>query len=198
MNEGQPKPSISQNATAAPTAPADAADRCLQCHAQAPGARYRFWVARRQRLTPHIVHEEKAFICDRCAGARLRFAPRVVLLLWVPALALGTLLVSRPFVGDLRRLFTAGIWMRPGQFGPAFRLVLLLGLLFLLVALIRLARRQLLAVRYRLFHRLPYSGSVTRLAIQLRKKELLRDLHLSESSALFLTEEDRAIRARHY
>ena len=86
--------------------------------------------------------------------------------------------------------------MRPGQFGPIFRLVLFLGLLFRLLALVRFACRQLQAVRERLFHRLPYSGSVTRLAIQLRKKQLLRDLHLSESSALFLTEEDRAIRVR--
>jgi hypothetical protein len=193
MSEGQQKPSLTPPATAAS---ADEADRCLQCHAQAPGARYRFWVARRQRLSPYIVHEEKAFICDRCAGARLRFAPRVVLFLWVPALALVTLIISRPLVRDLQRLFSTGIWMRPGQFGPIFRLVLFLGLLFLLVALIRLAYKQLQAVRERLFHLLPYSGSVTRLAIQLRKKELLRTLHLSESNALFLTEEDRAIRAR--
>jgi hypothetical protein len=39
---------------------------------------------------------------------------------------------------------------------------------------------------------------VARLVIQLRKKELLRSLHLNEANALFVTEEDRALRARHY
>src|SRR5437867_1631435 len=186
MSADQSKPSIPPKATALPTPQADAADRCLKCNAHTPGARYLFWVAKRQTLSPHIVHEEKAFICDRCAGAWVRFSPLIVLLLWVPVLALITLFVGYGVVRS---------WTRGFPVGGALRLMLLLGLLFLIVVLIRLAWGQLHAIRARLFHRLLYSSSVARLAIQLRKKELLRSLHLSESNALFLTEDHALLRS---
>src|SRR5262245_57920256 len=117
MSEGQPKPLMPQNAAAgpAPAPQANEADRCLQCNRQAPGARYRFWVARRHRLSRHIVHEETTFLCDRCAGARLRFAPRVALLLWVPVLALLALFACRRVATDFGLPFTAEFGMRTGR-----------------------------------------------------------------------------------
>jgi len=149
--------------SAAPVPPADAADRCLKCKARAAGARYRFFVTRRQSLSRAIIHEERAFICDRCARARLRFAPLVVLLLWVPVLVLAALIT---------------------------RLWLSVLLLLTIHGLMRLAWRQLRAIRYRLYHHPPYSGAVARLAIELRKREVLRSLHLFEADVTFRTEAD--------
>jgi hypothetical protein len=184
-----------------PPAPqADAADRCLKCNSQTTGAHYPFWVARRQTLYPHILHQEKVFICDRCGAAQVRFAPLVVVLLWTPILGVILLLVGYGVVLDVKRVINCINWGFGGrtfQIGMALRFVLFLGLVFIMAALQRLAWRQLRAVRECLFHRPPYSNSVARLAIHLRKKELLRSLRLSESNALFLTE-DEIIRARPY
>jgi hypothetical protein len=165
---------------------ADEADCCLRCKQQGPGAHYSFFVAMKQSLSHQIVHEEKVFLCDRCAQARVRFAPLVVLLFWVPALALVAVFVFALVLRDWRMLITLGIGTRARWLGMPWRLMVLLGLLFLIAVLVRLASRQLRAIRHRLFHRLPYSGSVVLLAIQLRKKELLRSLHLNEKNALFL------------
>jgi hypothetical protein len=194
MNEVQSKPSNPQNASVPPASQADTADRCLKCNRQTPGAHYPFWVARRQTLCPHILHEEKVFICDRCAAARVRFAPLVVVLLWTPILGAILLFVGYWVMLDVRRVILGG---RAFQIGMTLRFVLFLGMVFVMAALQRIAWRQLRAVRERLFHRPPYSSSVARLAIQLRKKELVRSLHLSASSALFLTE-DEVSRARPY
>jgi hypothetical protein len=70
------------------------------------------------------------------------------------------------------------------------RLWLSVLLLLIISGLIRLAWRQLRAIRYRLYHHPPYSGAVARLAVELRKKEVLRALHLLESDVTFRTEED--------
>jgi hypothetical protein len=175
----------------------DETARCIHCRELALGACYPFWVVKRGAFSHHIVHEERPFLCDRCAAARLRFAPLAVLLVWVPALALGALIASLPVLLDLKVLSAVGIWGSVGLVRLGVRLMLLLGLLFLLAGLLRLAFRQLRAVRERLFHHPPYSGSVARLAIALRKQDLLRALRLSESNAFFLTEEDRSVRMRH-
>jgi hypothetical protein len=98
---------------------------------------------------------------------------------------------------DVRRVINWGLGGRAFQIGMTLRFVLFLGLVFVMAAVQRLAWRQLRAVRQRLFHRPPYSTSVARLAIQLRMKELVRSLHLSESNALFLTE-DEVSRVRPY
>jgi hypothetical protein len=177
--------------TAALVSLADKTNHCLKCNEQTPGAYYRFWVARKQRRGQNILHEEKAFLCDRCAEARVRFAPQVVLFLWAPLLALVALIVCRTVVRDLLLLSTLGSWSKGSWVELTFRVALFGALVMLLVGLVRLAWRQLHAARWRLFHHLPYSGSIAQLAIQLRKKVLLRSLRLSESSALFLTEEDR-------
>jgi hypothetical protein len=101
--------------------------------------------------------------------------------------------------------FTPEFGMRSGRVGAGGRLWFFLGMLFVSVGLLvasalltRQAWKQLSAVRQRLFHGPPYSASVARLAIELRKRDLLRSLHLTELNAVFLTEEDPAIRARRY
>lgn len=168
---------------------ADEADHCLKCKHQGPGGHYRFFVAKKKGI-PHgptseeragalgagsspwaeaglshrIIHEQSAFICDRCARARVAFAPLVVLILWVPLLALAVLLTD---------------------------LVVSVPLLFVTVILIRLAWRQCRAAWYRLYQFPPYSDSVARLAIKLEKREVLRSLHLTESEVTFLTESER-------
>jgi hypothetical protein len=111
------------------------------------------------------MHEEKAFVCDRCARARVCFAPLAILCLWVPPLMLAALIFWR-------------------------RLWLSVPLLFVIVGLGRLAWGQLRAVRYRLYHHPPYNGAVARLAVQVRKRELLRSLHLLESDVTFRAEAD--------
>jgi hypothetical protein len=92
----------------------------------------------------------------------LRVAPLVVLLLWVPVLVFVEL-CSWP------------------------RLWVSLPLLLVIVGLIRLAWRQLQAIRHGLYHDPPYSSAVARLAIELRKREVLRSLHLFESDVTFRT-----------
>jgi len=197
-SEDRSKPSIQQNAGSPPALQTVAADRCLKCNQETSGARYRFWVARRQTLAPQILHEEKVFICDRCAGARVRFPALIVLLLWVPLLALLALVVGNGVVRSLARVVNMGLGQTRGfQLGLGARLVLVLGLLFLIGVLIRLSWRQFRAVRERQFYLLPYSNSVARLAIHLRRKELLRSLRLSKASALFLTQ-DNPILPRQY
>jgi hypothetical protein len=158
-----------------PAAPADPADRCLRCRRQAPGAYYAFGVARARGLSHRILHEESAFICDHCARAELRFAPLVVLLLWVPVFWLcGGLLCQ---VAALYTHLTT-LWLS-------------LPVLFILVGLVRSAWRQLRAVRLGLYHRPPYSSTVAHLAIRLRKKELLRSLHVLETEVRFFAAAER-------
>jgi hypothetical protein len=164
LARGEPR-AAERAPSGAPVRSADAADCCLKCKARAAGAQYRFFVTRRQSPSRAIIHEERAFICDRCARARLRFAPLVVLVLWVPLLVLTALITWR-------------------------RLWVSVPLLLIIIGLIRLAWRQLRAIRYRLYHHPPYSGAVARLAIELRKREVLRSLHLFEPDVTFRTEAD--------
>jgi hypothetical protein len=161
---GEPR-AVERAPSGPPVPPADAADCCLKCKARAAGAQYRFFVTRRQSLSGAIVYDEKVFICDRCARARLRVAPLVVVLLWIPVLVLTEL-------SSWRHLWVS------------------VPLLLVIVGLIRLAWRQLQAIRHRLYHHPPYSSAVAHLAIKLRKREVLRSLHLFESDVTFRTEAD--------
>jgi hypothetical protein len=105
-------------------------------------------------------------------------------LLSLAALAVGRLLW--PFLV----LLLGHQWGLGRRYGLFLGLLgLFLALLSLIAALTRLAWRQLAATRRGLYRRPPYSGSVARLAIQLRKSDLLKSLHLSESNAVFLGEE---------
>jgi hypothetical protein len=100
------------------------------------------------------------------------FAPLVVVALWIPILAAAVLL-------------TWGMnWL--------YRLCLSLPLLFITIGLVRLAWRQVGALRDGRFRYPPYSGAVARLAITLRKKEILRSLHLADPDVTFVAEADQA------
>jgi hypothetical protein len=99
----------------------------------------------------------------------VRFAPLVVLFFWLPVLAVAVLLTRH----------TIWLW---------------LPLLFIMAGLVRLAVRQLRASRYRLYHHPPYSGTVARLAIELRQREVLRSLHKAAPDVVFFTEVDRAVK----
>jgi hypothetical protein len=131
------------------------------------------------------------FICDRCARAELRFAALIVLCLWVPVLVAFVLLTTCQVVASVVRLnaFNHGSLMR----NIGIFLVLGLPTLYLAAGLIRMAWKQLVAARYGLYHQPPASGPVAKLAIQLRKKQILRSLHMSEGDVRFLTEADRGI-----
>jgi hypothetical protein len=154
-------------APAAQTPPprAEAADRCLKCRKPGPSAHYGFSVVRTQGLSRRLLHEEQAFICDRCARAETRFAPLVVLLLWVPLVALAVLCTWRT------------LWLS-------------LPLLFIAVALVRVAWKQLRAVGHQMYHHPPYSATVAHLAIRLRKKDLLRSLRVVEGEVRFCADAD--------
>jgi hypothetical protein len=141
-------------------------ERCLKCKRQSPGTYYTIYVARRQSISGSILYQESSFLCDRCARARLRVAPLVAFCLWIPVLVVGALFLRR-------------------------RLWLSLPLVFLIVGLVKQAFRQFRAIHLQLYHRPPYSRSVARLAIQMRKRDILRQLHLSEAEVIFLTEADR-------
>jgi hypothetical protein len=191
-----PLPALQTLAQEGPAVAVQAAepDRCLNCKRQAPGTQYPFCVAARQRLSFRVVHVEKAFLCDRCARAQVRFAPLVVLFLWIPVL-LGVAGLLCYFLGPALLNYSRG-------FGQTRHLGLFMGLLLSLVALlgvigilVRLAWRQLEAVQDGDYRRPPYSSTVARLAIHLRKKELLRTLKLRKENAWFLTQEDRSLQA---
>jgi hypothetical protein len=152
-----------RTAAAAPGAAGDGADRCLRCRKQAPGTHYPFFVALRHSPLRRIIHEERAFICDRCAAAQVRFAPLVALFLWVPVLALAVLRYRHS-------------------------LVTLPLLLFVTAGVLRLVFRQLRACRGRRFRQPPFSEAVARLAIRLRQREVLRSLHWSAADVVFLTD----------
>jgi hypothetical protein len=113
----------------------------------------------------------------------------VVLSLWLPVLAIISAILGFGIARSVARLVVAGVGTWTFQISMAWRLMVLAGLIGLIVVLLRLALRQLHAVRDRLYYRLPYSVSVARIAIELRKKELLRSLHLGASNAVFLTED---------
>jgi hypothetical protein len=59
-------------------------NRCLRCREQAEGMAYRFAVVQSPTPGDRIVREETAFICNRCAEARLRHRAWLVLLTGVP------------------------------------------------------------------------------------------------------------------
>jgi hypothetical protein len=183
---------VEQDTGAPLTKSARDADCCLQCKKQGPGDHYVFFAARKKGLSSRIItsegrertgegdlvssneqtrshriiHEERVFICDRCARARVGFAPLAALIIWVPLLALGML------------LFWSRIWLS-------------VPLLLITIAVVRLAWKQLRAVRYGLYRHPPYNDSIARLAIKLRKREVLRAVHLPESEVTFLTELER-------
>src|SRR5262249_41572257 len=59
-------------------------NRCLRCRQQAEGMAYRFAVVYSPGSGDRTVREETAFLCNRCAEARLRRRAWLVLLTGVP------------------------------------------------------------------------------------------------------------------
>jgi hypothetical protein len=59
-------------------------NRCLRCQEQAEGMAYCFYVGHGQGLECRVIRKETAFICNRCAEARLRHRAWLVLFTWVP------------------------------------------------------------------------------------------------------------------
>jgi hypothetical protein len=162
-------------------------NRCVCCREETMGLDYRFAIGQREGLGCRIVHEETAFVCNRCAAARLRRRAWLLLLTWVPVglLACGGLLALATTV----RLYGNPLWR---GYVPALvtLFVLSFGLLVVAGLLIRLAYRHLRCVTgYE--HEGVVDPAVTRMAIDLRKKEILSRLPVPEASVQFLTCWDR-------
>jgi hypothetical protein len=163
-------------------------NRCLRCQNQAEGMDYRFAVVESPSPGYHQVHEEKAFVCNRCAEARLRRSAWLVLFTWVPLgfLAFGVLFALAVSV------YINGNPFRPGYVPTAGALFLLsMALLVITGLLVGLVWRHLRWVTGKSYQydRFP-EAVVTRMAIQLRKKEILSWLDLPEESASWLPPEN--------
>src|SRR5262249_11890647 len=113
----------------------------------------------------------------------------VVLLLWIPVLAPIALGVGYGVVRSFNHVWDLGYLPRGFIFSVAWRLMLVTALFVLIAILIRLALQQLQAVREPWYCYLTYTNAVVKLVIGMRKKEVLRSLHLSEANVAFLTED---------
>jgi hypothetical protein len=164
-------------------------NRCLRCQRQAEGMDYRFAVVQSPTSGYDTVNEEKAFICNRCAEARLRRSAWLVLLTWVPA---GLLASCGWFLLALTVWLHGNPWRR--AYLPTVGILFLLsfGLLVVTGLAFRLACRHLRLVTGKGYQheRFPDAG-VTRMAIDLRKKEILSRLPLSASRVRFLIPSER-------
>jgi hypothetical protein len=164
-------------------------NRCLRCQREAEGMDYPFAVVQSPTAGYHTVNEEKAFICNRCAEARLRRSAWLVLLTWVPA---GFLASGGCFLLALRVWLHGNPWRRAYLPTVGILFLVSLGLLVLTGLAFRLACRHLRWVtgkRYQ-HERFPDAG-VTRMAIEVRKKEIVSRLPLPESRVRFLIPSDR-------
>jgi hypothetical protein len=162
----------------------------LRCQKDGRGKQYPFSVGVRQSRSYRLVHEERPFICDRCALAWLRRNACLALLCWVPPFLVAA-------AGVLRlafRVYTEGNPFRAAYLPAVGGLSLLgFGLLALAGLVVRMAWRQLRGAGPGpwLRDRLP-DPAVTRMAIGLRKKDLLQALHLPGARVMFLTQGGRA------
>jgi hypothetical protein len=153
---------------------------CLKCRKRGEGHFYPFYVGVRQAF--RIVHEERPFICNRCAANRLRFTPRVILVVAGPLFVLAFF----GLLGRILHFFLNGDSIAMGRF---FRTACLL---YTTGVFLRLAFKQLVHVRRQLHLRSPFPAQpTTRMAIQISQKQLLKELHLSQSSAVFFTEAEQ-------
>jgi hypothetical protein len=157
--------------------------RCLRCREQAEGMPYHFAVVHNEGHECRVIRQENAFICNRCAEARLRRPAWVALLTGVP---LG-LLASRGLFAVTTRVWLYANPLRRAYLPTVAVLFLLsLGLLVITGLLVRLAYRHLRCVRGKGYQheRFP-DPAVTRIAIALRRKEILSRLPLPEASVQF-------------
>jgi hypothetical protein len=166
-------------------------NRCLRCGEQAEGMAYRIAVARRQDLGYRIVHEESAFICNRCTEARLRRRACLVLFTWVP---LGLLASGGLFSLAVRFWACASPFRRGNLPASGMLFIVSMGLLVVTGLLVRLACRHLHWVSEKGYQHERFADTqVTCMAIDLRKKEILSRLGLPEASVRFLTPHDQPL-----
>jgi hypothetical protein len=165
-------------------------NRCLRCQQQAEGRVYRFAVGQGQGLECSILHEETAYICNRCAAARLRRSAWLLLLTWVPV----GLLASGGLLALAARVWLyANPWRRGYLPAVGTLFILSMGLLVVMGLLVRLAcRHWRWTAQQGSEHARFADPAVTRMAIELRKKDILSRLPLPESSVRFLIPHNRA------
>jgi hypothetical protein len=199
-------------------------NRCLRCQRKAEGMDYPFAVAQRHGPDCRLVQEQKAFICSRCAEERLRGCawlvlftcylgppgPRgvrcaeerlrgcawLVLFTWVP---LGLAASGGVLTLALRAWLYANPFRRGHVPTVAMLLLLSLGLLVVTGLAVRFVWRHLRWVNAKGYQYEPSPDpAVTRMAIELRKNEILSRLPLPESSMRFLTLPDRWELTKHW
>jgi hypothetical protein len=155
--------------------------QCVRCRRIGEGAVYPFVVGRRQAIAYRVIHEERPFICDRCARARLRFTPLVILAVAAPLFFLALLGILNRLLGILLRGYPIAL----------FRLLNTMALLYLTGVLVWLAVRQLLRIRRGVYQQGPSPDrTVTRMAMDIRKTDILRTLRHSRDDVLFIAQED--------
>jgi hypothetical protein len=145
---------------------------------------YHFAVVHSQGLECRVIQQETAFLCNRCAEARLRRRAWLVLFTGVP---LG-LLASAGLFWLAARVWLYANPLRRGYLPTvAVLFIVSLGLLVVTGLLVRLACRHLGWVRGKGYQneRFP-DPAVARMAIELRKKEILSRLPVPESRVRFL------------
>jgi hypothetical protein len=150
---------------------------------------YRFAVVHSQGRERRVIQQETAFICNRCAEARLRSRAWLILFTWVPV----GLLAFGGFFSLAGRVWLYGNPLRRGYL-PAVAVLFLvsLGPLVVTALLVQLACRHLRWVRGKGYQheRFP-DPAVTRMAIELRKKQILSRLPVPESTVRFWIPCDR-------
>jgi hypothetical protein len=167
-----------------------ATNQCLRCKGEAEGSFFPFAVGKLQfgakiggRPPYRIIREEQVFICTRCAEARMRANAWVVLFGCGPlALSIGLLLLGL----SVWNLLYGMSYSRRLLFGS-------LGILGATAPFVWAAFRQLRYVRSQGYlHQGFPDTSVTRMAINLRKKAIVKELGLINATELrFFTEAER-------
>jgi hypothetical protein len=164
-------------------------NRCLRCRRQAKGMDYPFAVIATPDPGSEEVHEEAAFLCNRCAEDRLSRSAWLVLFTWVP-------LCTSAYVGLLALAVKVWLHGNPWRRGylPTVGTLFLVSLVLmivtaLLVRLVWLHFRWVASKGYQ-HGRVP-DPTVTQLAIALRKKAILSRLGLPESKVRFLVSAHR-------
>jgi hypothetical protein len=164
-------------------------NQCRRCGNHAKGRDYPYFVARGQAISYRVLHEERVFICNQCAAARMRATAWVVLLYWVPIV----FLASAGALALAWRVWVYGNPLKAAYLPTAGGLFLLsLGLLHFTGVLVRAARNHLRSVAEECPHHERVGDSaVTKMAIALGKKDVLKRLGLAESQVRFLTTAER-------
>jgi hypothetical protein len=142
-------------------------ERCLKCRRDHAGQVYPFYVGVTDGPCLNVLHEASAFLCDDCAAEHLGLRPRQLWQRFVLVAAVGSLLT----------FLSCGL----GRYLALWILILTV------LALVRTGRRLTYAYR-RLYRWHPFAVHlVTRLAIQLCRREFVTRLRLAEDRAVFLS-----------